>query len=108
MDTLSHRPSSADTPGSPNLPGIKSPAIDSLVEKVLAAKDSETHRTVLLALDRVLRASYYTVPNWTSPVHRMAFWDMFAWPETKPDYAFPYETTWWVDAEKAVKIGKAD
>ncbi len=99
--------SSADTPGSPNLPGIKSPAVDSLVEKVLAAKDSETHRTVLLALDRVLRASYYIVPNWTSPVHRMAFWDMFAWPEPKPDYAFPYETTWWYDAAKAAKIGKA-
>ncbi len=99
--------SSADTPGSLNMPGIRSPAIDSLVDKVLNAKDSETHRTVLLALDRILRASYYTVPNWTSPVHRVAFWDMFVWPEIKPDYAFPYETTWWVDAAKAAKIGKA-
>jgi len=99
--------STVDTPGSVNLPGIKSPAIDSLVEKVLAAKDSETHRTVLRALDRVLRASYYIIPNWTSPVHRVAVWDMFAWPETKPAYAFPFETTWWLDAEKAAKIGKA-
>jgi microcin C transport system substrate-binding protein len=99
--------STADTPGSVNLPGIRSPAIDTLVNKVLAAKDSETHRTVLLALDRVLRASYYTVPNWTSPVHRMAFWDMFAWPEIKPAYAFPYESTWWFDAAKAAKVGKA-
>jgi microcin C transport system substrate-binding protein len=99
--------STADTPGSTNLPGIRSPAIDSLVAKVLAAKDRDTHRTILLALDRVLRASYYTVPNWTSPVHRMALWDMYSWPETKPAYAFPYETTWWFDEEKAARIGKA-
>ncbi len=99
--------STADTPGSVNLPGIRSPAIDALVEKVLAAKDSETHRIALLALDRVLRASYYTVPNWTSPVHRMAFWDLFSWPEVKPAYAFPVETTWWFDNDKAARIGKA-
>jgi microcin C transport system substrate-binding protein len=99
--------STVDTPGSVNLPGISSPAIDVLVEKVLAAKDSDTHRTVLRALDRVLRASYYTVPNWTSPVHRVALWDMFAWPEVKPAYAFPFETTWWLDQEKAARIGKA-
>jgi microcin C transport system substrate-binding protein len=99
--------STADTPGSVNLPGIRSPAIDTLVENVLAAKDSDTHRTALRALDRVLRASYYNVPNWTSPVHRMAFWDMYAWPEVKPAYAFPYEITWWFDEEKAARIGKA-
>jgi microcin C transport system substrate-binding protein len=100
--------STADTPGSVNLPGIRSPAIDTLVEMGMAAKDSETHLTALRALDRVLRASYYTVPNWTSPVHRMAFWDKFSWPEVKPAYAFPFETTWWFDAEKAARIGKAD
>ena len=99
--------STADTPGSVNLPGIRSPAIDRLVEAALAAEDSATHRTALRALDRVLRASHYTVPNWTSPVHRMAIWDMFGWPEKKPAYAFPFEVTWWVDAEKAARIGKA-
>jgi microcin C transport system substrate-binding protein len=54
----------------------------------------------------VIRASHYIIPNWTSPEHRVAVWDMFGWPETKPDYAFPFDTTWWFDAEKAAKIGK--
>jgi microcin C transport system substrate-binding protein len=97
----------ADTPGSVNLSGVRSPAVDRLVEAVLAAKDRDTHRTAMLALDRVVRASHYVIPNWTSPEHRVAIWDMFAWPATKPAYAFPYETTWWLDTEKAKRIGKA-
>jgi microcin C transport system substrate-binding protein len=32
---------------------------------------------------------------------------MFGAPETKPDYAFPVETTWWYDSQKAARIGKA-
>jgi microcin C transport system substrate-binding protein len=100
--------STADVPGSPNLPGIRSPAVDRLVEAVLAARDAETHRTALRALDRVLRASHYMIPNWTLHEHRVAIWDMFGWPEVKPAYAFPFETTWWYDAEKAARIGKAD
>ena len=100
--------SSADVPGSPNLAGIRSPAIDRLVDAVLAARASDTHRTALRALDRVLRASYYTVPNWTLQEHRVAIWDMFGWPDTKPAYAFPFDTTWWFDTERAARIGKAD
>ena len=55
----------------------------------------------------MIRASHYIIPNWILPVHRVAIWDMFAWPEIKPAYSFPFETTWWVDTEKAVRIGKA-
>ena len=63
---------------------------------------------MLRALDRVLRAEQIWFPAWGSEAHRVAVWDMFAWAETKPDYGFSPETTWWFDQEKAVKIGKAD
>ncbi len=99
--------SAADTPGSNNLAGIKSPVVDALVEQALQAPDRETHRTVLSALDRVLRAGYYGVPEWFKGEHWVAMWDIFGQPERKPAYAFPVESTWWFDAEKAARIGKA-
>jgi microcin C transport system substrate-binding protein len=97
---------SADLPGSSNFAGIREPAVDALLEKALSAPDRETHRTALLAIDRVLRAGHYTTPEWHSQVHRVAMWDMFDRPEIKPDYAFPVETTWWYDSAKAARIGK--
>jgi microcin C transport system substrate-binding protein len=32
---------------------------------------------------------------------------MFGFPEQKPDFGFPIEALWWVDKDKAAKIGKA-
>ena len=43
-----------------------------------------------------------------STAHRVAVWDKFGWPDTKPDYGFSPETTWWQDSAKAAAIGKAD
>ena len=111
--------SSAETPGGANIAGINSPAVDRLVEAVLAAKDRDSHRTALRALDRVVRAEHYTIPNWFSPHHRMALWDQYSWPGTKPDYGFSPEVKkpdygfspevwWWYDAAKAKRIGKAE
>ncbi len=100
--------SSAETAGGANIAGIRSQAVDKLVETVLAARDRDSHRTALRALDRVVRAEHYTIPNWFSPHHRMAFWNLYSWPETKPDYGFSPEAWWWYDAEKAELIGKAE
>jgi microcin C transport system substrate-binding protein len=100
--------SSAEMSGGANIAGIRSPAVDTLVTAVLAAKGRDSHRAALRALDRVTRAEHYTIPNWFSPHHRMAFWDQYSWPETKPDYGFSPEVWWWYDAEKAKRIGKVE
>jgi microcin C transport system substrate-binding protein len=97
----------ADIQGSRNYAGIKEPVVDALIEKALAASDRQTHRTALSAIDRVLRAKHYVIPEWHSSDHRIALWDLFGAPETKPDYGFPVETTWWYDSQKAARIGKA-
>jgi microcin C transport system substrate-binding protein len=97
----------AETPSSNNLAGVKDPVVDMLVDKALQAPDRETHRTVLTALDRVLRAGSYALPEWFKGEHWVAMWDMFGQPEVKPEFAFPVETTWWFDAEKAARIGKS-
>lgn len=86
---------SADVEGSRNYAGIKDPAVDALVNAALKAETREEHAVALRALDRVLRANRYHIPQWVSQDHRVAYWDVFGMPEKKPDYDFSPETTWW-------------
>jgi microcin C transport system substrate-binding protein len=94
-------------PSSRNLPGTSSPAIDALVDAAGAATDRESLTIAMRALDRVLRARRDWIPSWFLANHRCAYWDMFGFPERKPDFDFPVEALWWVDKGKAAKIGKA-
>lgn len=97
---------SASTSGSFNLSGIKSPAVDGLIEKVIAAKSRKELVIAANALDRVLRAGHYWVPQWYYPFHRMAYWDKFGKPAIKPPYDRAVINTWWVDKEKEAKLGE--
>lgn len=105
MDGIFHS-KSAELPGSRNLSGIKDPAIDALVEQIDRVTSRQQLTAVLRALDRVLRARMDWIPNWNSPSHRNAFWDMFGFKEPKPDYGFAPEALWWFDEAKAKAIGK--
>jgi len=96
----------ADTPGSENLVGIKNPAVDTLIDRVIFAKDRAELVAATKALDRVLLWNHYVVPQWTYPWQRTARWDRFGQPETLPKYAAPaFPTIWWWDAERAAKVG---
>ena len=86
----------AETPGASNFSGIRNPGVDALLEAVAASTSREDLQAACSALDRVIRAHHYVIPNWYSDTHRMALWDKFGWPEQKPDYFFPIERTWWV------------
>ena len=55
----------------------------------------------------MLRARLDWVPNLTSDVNHMAYWDMFGMKDEKPDYGFPVESLWWYEEEKARAIGRA-
>ena len=97
----------ADQPGSRNIIGIKNPAIDKLIERVIFAKDRADLVAATKALDRVLLWNHYVVPQWNYPKQRTARWDRFSHPEMMPKYgqsAFP--DIWWYDAEKAARTGK--
>ncbi|WP_309086372.1 extracellular solute-binding protein [Chelativorans sp.] len=93
--------------GSHNYPGMADPAVDVLIERAGAAQTREAFTAAMRALDRVLRARRDWIPNWHTPNHRVAYWDMFGFKEPKPDYFFPTEALWWYDEEKAKAIGKA-
>jgi len=95
----------ADIPGSRNIVGIKNPAVDVLIQRVIYAKSREELVAATHALDRVLLWNFYVVPQWTYPFTRTARWDRFGQPQNMPKYgrsAFP--TVWWWDAEKAAKV----
>jgi microcin C transport system substrate-binding protein len=95
----------ADQPGSRNLIGIKNPAIDTLIDRVIFTKDRADLVAATKALDRVLLWNYYVVPQWTYGKVRSARWDRFGRPDNMPKYglaAFP--TIWWWDADKAAKV----
>ncbi len=96
----------ADEPGSENVIGIKNPAVDAMIEKVILAKSEKDLVAAARALDRILLWNYYVVPQWAYGKIRTARWNRFSRPQTMPKYgmaAFP--AVWWWDAEKAAKTG---
>jgi microcin C transport system substrate-binding protein len=96
----------ADTPGSRNYVGIKNPAVDALIERVIFAKDRAELVAATKALDRVLLWNYYVVPQFTLDKSRTARWDRFSRQDPLPKYgASAFPTVWWWDAEKAAKTG---
>lgn len=89
----------AGEPGSGNLAGIRSPAVDRLVEQVIAATTREDLETATAALDRALLWGHYVIPHWYSPVIRVAYWDKLSHPDDLPPYGIAFDT-WWVEASR--------
>ena len=94
----------ADMQGSRNYVGIKNPAVDALIERLIFAKSRAELVAATRALDRVLLWNNYVVPLFTYDKICTARWDRFGRPDPMPKYggsAFP--SVWWWDAEKAGK-----
>jgi microcin C transport system substrate-binding protein len=91
--------------GSYNLSGIADPAVDALMGKILNARTRDELRTACRAIDRVLRAGHYWVPEWYKPVHHIATWDKYSQPTVQAKYDNGVLDTWWYDKEKAAKLG---
>jgi microcin C transport system substrate-binding protein len=95
-----------DQKGGRNLAGIKNPAVDSLVESIIFAKDRASLVTACKALDRVLMWNHYGVPMWYIPYERVVRWDRFGKPDKLPDYSLGFPSIWWWDEEKARKVAQ--
>ncbi|MEA2874573.1 MAG: microcin transport system substrate-binding protein [Hyphomicrobiales bacterium] len=97
---------SADRTGSRNYAGIKNPAVDALIERIIFATDRAELVAATKALDRVLLWNHYVVPQFTYNKTRAARWDRFGRPEKLPEYgSSSFPTIWWWDAERAAKTG---
>jgi microcin C transport system substrate-binding protein len=96
----------ADQAGSRNYIGVKDPAIDALVDRLIFAKSRDDLIAATKALDRVLLSHHFVVPQWTYGKARTARWDRFGRPDPLPKYGVSgFPTVWWWDAEKAAKAG---
>ena len=96
---------SADVEGSGNVIGLKDPAVDALLDKVVSATSRSELVTSLRALDRVLRHGHYVVPHWYGAVHRVS-WRAAAFdrPAQLPRFYQPEKlvtTVWWSPAASA-------
>ena len=97
----------ADMAGSRNIIGIKNPAIDKLIDRVIFTKDRDDLVAATRALDRVLLWNHYVVPQWNYPKVRTARWDRFGRPTELPKYGLSgFPSLWWFDPDRAARIGK--
>ena len=84
-----------------NAMGFGSPAVDRLIQVVRAADTQEELTPAVRALDRVLRAERFWVPQWFNDEYWVAYYDMYRYPEPLPPYSLGQIDFWWIDPEAA-------
>ncbi len=90
-----------------NAPGVKSPVIDALIAQIIREQGNKEKLLPLgRALDRVLTWNYYMLPMWYMAKERLAYWDKFSHPPTRPLYSVGFDN-WWYDVNKAAKLPAA-
>jgi len=90
-----------------NLMGLQNEAVDRLMGVVIEADTLETMTTGTHALDRVLRAEGFWVPQWYKSVHSVAYYDMFEFPDPLPPFALGNLSFWWYNADRAAELTAA-
>jgi peptide/nickel transport system substrate-binding protein len=84
----------ADTEGTRNYMGVKSPAADAMIAALLAARDRADFVSAVRALDRVLLSGFYVVPLFYHSGQWVARWAQIAHPQPTSLSGFLPET-WW-------------
>ncbi|MDD4888220.1 MAG: extracellular solute-binding protein, partial [Thiomonas sp.] len=91
----------AGVQGSDNVWGLRDPAVDALIDKVVAATTMRELQAACRALDRALVCGWYSVPQWYSNTFRVAIAaHKFSWAKTLPLYYQPEGWAvqcWWAD-----------
>ena len=90
-----------------NSMGLANPAVDTLIDHVLAAETEEDLVTAVHALDRVLRSLKFWVPQWYRNFHTVAYYDIFEYPENLPPYALGNMDFWWFNQQKYDALAEA-
>ncbi|WP_036594862.1 extracellular solute-binding protein [Ottowia thiooxydans] len=96
-----------DVEGSASYAGVKSPAVDALVKRVVSARNLQELLPACHALDRVIMHSHYHIPQWTLSSHRLVYnAHKLAYQPPMPPYARAEEwvmSTWWSIQPQATK-----
>ncbi|XOV86442.1 MAG: extracellular solute-binding protein [Pseudomonadota bacterium] len=86
-----------------NYAGISNPAVDYLVERIIAAESEEEMNTLGQALDRILLWSFYIIPSGYPAAQRMVYWDRFNDPR-RAETRTGYHDMWWFDPIKSLQV----
>jgi peptide/nickel transport system substrate-binding protein/microcin C transport system substrate-binding protein len=104
---------SADEPGNGNYRGIKSRAVDRLIEAIGSATTMEDLRTASRALDRVVMWNFWQIPQVYVSDEQISYWNRFGIPQVQAKYfvtdSYPSSSsepwplwTWWSKQAKGV------
>lgn len=96
---------SADKHGTYNFAGIKSEAVDGMIQELLKARTRKELVMAARALDRVLLSGFYCIPLYHKPVDRVAYWTRLHHPETLPIRGYKWwvyikPDVWWSEEQK--------
>jgi peptide/nickel transport system substrate-binding protein len=92
----------ADEQGSRNYMGVRSPAIDAMIEAMLRARARDDFVATVRALDRVLISGNYVVPLFHLPEQWVARWAFLAHPARTSLSGYLPET-WWRQPKRALQ-----
>ena len=104
--SASYGSKSADEPGNGNFRGIKSRAVDRLIEAIGSASTMEQLRTAARALDRVVMWNFWQIPQVYVSEEQISYWNRFGIPSVQARYfvadSYPSSSsapwplwTWW-------------
>lgn len=84
----------ADKDGSFNYAGVSDPAVDAMINALLAADSDTDFIAACRALDRVLLSGDYVIPLFYLPHQWIAYWRRIKAPERTPLFGYALDT-WW-------------
>ncbi|WOC17302.1 hypothetical protein MP213Fo_28120 [Pseudochrobactrum sp. MP213Fo] len=91
---------SRDASGSFNYPGAQDPALDAMIDAMLAAKDRQSFTDTVRAFDRLLISGSYYLPLYYLPEQRVATWSHIKFPEKTSLSGVQFPTCWAETAQK--------
>ncbi len=89
-----------DAPGGRNLMGVKSPAVDAMIGRLLTSESQDDFVAAVKALDRVLTSGRYVIPIYQWNISRIAHAKELKYPETLPifgDWPGWQPDVWWYE-----------
>lgn len=90
-----------------NLMGLQNGVVDALMTVVINAETLDEMTTATHALDRVLRAELFWVPQFYNDKHFVAYYDQYEYPDPLPPFALGNLSFWWYNADRAAELEAA-